>query len=114
MKEKEAQEKLDADSKDLTKVAAKQQILRQKIDECTNKIAELGSMPQPEMVNKYMAYTSKNVSIFFCNIFVVIATNFSVFALKVVKASFVSLYHSIWNFTNQLSEAFHLIYNYCF
>lgn len=62
VKEKEAQEKLDADSKDLTKVAAKQQVLRQKIDECTTKIQDLGSMPQPEMVNKYMAYTSKNVS----------------------------------------------------
>lgn len=62
VKEKEAQEKLDADSKDLTKVAAKQQVMRQKIDECTTKIQDLGSMPQPEMVNKYMAYTSKNVS----------------------------------------------------
>uniref|UniRef100_A0A1B6HDC7 RecF/RecN/SMC N-terminal domain-containing protein n=1 Tax=Homalodisca liturata TaxID=320908 RepID=A0A1B6HDC7_9HEMI len=61
IKEKEAQEKLDSDSKDLTKVAAKQQILRQKIDECTTKIQELGSMPQPEMINKYMAYTSKNL-----------------------------------------------------
>lgn len=61
LKEKEAQEKLDADSKDLTKVASKQQMLRAKIEECTQKIQELGSMPQPDMVNKYMAYTSKNL-----------------------------------------------------
>lgn len=36
-------------------------MLRSKIEECTQKIQELGSMPQPDMVNKYMAYTSKNV-----------------------------------------------------
>lgn len=62
IREKECQEKMDSESKDVTKVAAKRNILTQKIDECTTKIQELGSMPSPEMVNKYMAYTSKNVS----------------------------------------------------
>lgn len=38
-------------------------MLQQKIDECKQKIQELGAMPSPEMVNKYMAYTSKNVSV---------------------------------------------------
>lgn len=37
-------------------------MLRQKIEDCTTKIQELGSMPQPEMVNKYMACSSKIVS----------------------------------------------------
>ncbi|CAB0019270.1 unnamed protein product [Nesidiocoris tenuis] len=61
VKEKEAQEKRDADTKDLSKVATKQQMLQQKIQDCTQKIQELGSMPSPEMVNKYMSYTSKNL-----------------------------------------------------
>lgn len=62
LKEKEAQEKRDADTKDLSKVASKQTMLQTKIQECTNKIQELGSMPSPDMVNKYMSYTTKNVS----------------------------------------------------
>ncbi|XP_039283231.1 structural maintenance of chromosomes protein 3 [Nilaparvata lugens] len=60
-KEKEAQEKLDADSKDLSKVSSKQAMLRQKIEDSTTKINELGSMPAVDMVNKYMAYSSKNL-----------------------------------------------------
>lgn len=62
MKEKEAQEKRDADTKDLSKVASKQAMLQTKIQEATSKIQELGSLPSPEMVNKYMSYSSKNVS----------------------------------------------------
>ena len=60
--EKDAQEKLDNDSKDLSKVSQKQTVLRQKVEECTNKISELGAIPNPEMISKYMAYTQKNVS----------------------------------------------------
>ena len=60
--EKDAQEKLDNDSKDLSKVSQKQTVLRQKVEECTNKIGELGAIPNPEMISKYMAYTQKNVS----------------------------------------------------
>ncbi len=62
VQEKEAQEKLDNDAKDLSKVSQKQAVLRQKVEECTNKISELGAIPNPEMINKYMAYTQKNVS----------------------------------------------------
>jgi hypothetical protein len=32
------------------------------VEECTNKISELGAIPNPEMISKYMAYTQKNVS----------------------------------------------------
>lgn len=60
--EKDAQEKLDNDSKDLSKVSQKQAVLRQKVDECTNKISELGAIPNPELITKYMVYTQKNVS----------------------------------------------------
>lgn len=61
VQEKDAQEKLDNDAKDLSKVSQKQSLLRQKVDECTNKISELGAIPNPEMISKYMAYTQKNV-----------------------------------------------------
>ncbi|CAH1398175.1 unnamed protein product [Nezara viridula] len=61
VKEKEAQEKRDADTKDLSKVASKQAMLQTKIQEATSKIQELGSLPSPEMVNKYMSYSSKNL-----------------------------------------------------
>ncbi|KAK7571814.1 hypothetical protein V9T40_014286 [Parthenolecanium corni] len=59
--EKEAQEKLDNDAKDLSKVSQKQAVLKQKVDECTNKISELGAIPNPEMISKYMAYSQKNL-----------------------------------------------------
>ncbi|XP_065216528.1 structural maintenance of chromosomes protein 3 [Planococcus citri] len=59
--EKEAQEKLDNDAKDLSKVSQKQSLLRQKVEECTNKISELGAIPNPEMISKYMAYSQKNL-----------------------------------------------------
>lgn len=62
MQEKDAQEKLDNDAKDLSKVSQKQSLLRQKVEECTNKISELGAIPNPEMISKYMAYTQKSVS----------------------------------------------------
>lgn len=61
--EKEAQEKLDNESKDLTKVSTKQNMLRQKLDECQSKISDLGALPNTELITKYMSYSSKNVSI---------------------------------------------------
>lgn len=59
--EKDAQEKLENDSKDLTKISAKQTSLRQKVDECTEKIKELGAMPNAELVAKFMSYSQKNL-----------------------------------------------------
>lgn len=61
--EKEAQEKLDNESKDLTKVSSKQNILRQKLDECQTKISDLGALPNTELITKFMSYSSKNVSL---------------------------------------------------
>jgi len=62
--EKETQEKLDVESKDFTKVSSKQNMLRQKLDECQTKLADLGALPNTELVTKYMSYSSKNVSIY--------------------------------------------------
>lgn len=49
-------------------MAAKQSMLQAKIQEASQKIQELGLLPSPEMVNKYMAFTSKNVSNFILSI----------------------------------------------
>jgi len=62
--EKETQEKLDVESKDFTKVSSKQNMLRQKLDECQTKLCDLGALPNTELVTKYMSYSSKNVSIY--------------------------------------------------
>lgn len=68
--EKEAQDRLDNESKDLTKVSTKQNLLRQKVDECQTKISELGALPNTELITKYMSYSSKNVCINFVWFFV--------------------------------------------
>lgn len=44
--EKDAQEKISDDAKKMEKWAAKENLLHQKIDECTEKIASLGALPQ--------------------------------------------------------------------
>lgn len=61
-KEKEAQEKIEEDSKKSEKWAAKENLLRQKIDECTEKIAGLGALPQVDPA--YTRMSLKNVSLF--------------------------------------------------
>jgi len=82
--EKEAQEKLDNESKDLTKVSTKQNMLRQKLDECQAKISDLGALPNTELITKYMSYSSKNVSIIILqsmsfNVFYILIDNRSLF-----------------------------------
>ena len=64
LKEKEAQEKIEEDAKDLEKMASKQNLLQQKIAECTKKIQELGSLPSPDIYSKYQNLSTKNVSIY--------------------------------------------------
>lgn len=63
MKEKELQEKMEEDAKDLEKMASRHNTLMAKVEECTKKISDLGSLPQPEMINKYMNLSQKAVSI---------------------------------------------------
>lgn len=58
-KEKEAQEKIDADAKDLEKLASKVNIFQQKITECTQKITELGALPSPEAHMKFNSMSTK-------------------------------------------------------
>lgn len=60
--EKEALEKLDNETKDLTKISSKQNMLKNKLDECQTKISDLGALPNTELITKYMSYSSKNVS----------------------------------------------------
>lgn len=60
-KEKEAKEKIDEDAKKYEKWAAKENLLRSKIDECTEKIANLGALPQVDPA--YTRMSLKNVSI---------------------------------------------------
>ena len=47
-KEKDAQEKIDQDSKLSEKWATKENMLHSKIEECTEKISNLGALPQVE------------------------------------------------------------------
>lgn len=61
MKEKEAQEKIEADAKDLEKLASKLNILQQKIAECTHKITELGALPSQEIYNKFNNMSTKQL-----------------------------------------------------
>lgn len=61
MKEKELQEKMEEDAKDLEKMTSRHNSLMQKVEECTKKISDLGSLPQPEMINKYMNLSQKAV-----------------------------------------------------
>ncbi|XP_069679641.1 structural maintenance of chromosomes protein 3 isoform X2 [Periplaneta americana] len=61
LKEKEAQEKIEEDAKDLEKMASKQNLLQQKIAECTKKIQELGSLPSPDIYSKYQNMSTKNL-----------------------------------------------------
>ncbi|XP_015518087.1 structural maintenance of chromosomes protein 3 [Neodiprion pinetum] len=59
--EKEAQEKIEADAKDLEKLASKQNIVQQKIAECTQKITELGALPSHEAFGKLSKLTTKQL-----------------------------------------------------
>ncbi|RLU23029.1 hypothetical protein DMN91_005307 [Ooceraea biroi] len=61
LKEKEAQEKIEADAKDLEKLASKLNILQQKIGECTQKIAELGALPSNEAFSKFNTMSTKQL-----------------------------------------------------
>ena len=60
-KEKDAQEKIESDAKDLEKLASKQNILQQKIAECTQKITELGALPSPEAYAKFTTMSTKQL-----------------------------------------------------
>ncbi|XP_065334483.1 structural maintenance of chromosomes protein 3 [Cloeon dipterum] len=58
--EKEAQEALEEDARSLDKMATKQNMLQKKIDECTAKICDLGSLPS-DCFDKYQNMSTKNL-----------------------------------------------------
>lgn len=60
MEERESQEKINEDSKDLEKLSTKQNTLQQKIQECVKKIRELGSIPS-EAFDKYHNVAMKSL-----------------------------------------------------
>jgi structural maintenance of chromosome 3 (chondroitin sulfate proteoglycan 6) len=59
-KEKDLQDKIDQDSKLTEKWAAKENLFHTKIDECTEKISNLGALPQVEP--QYTKMSLKKVS----------------------------------------------------
>ena len=59
-KEKEVQERIDEDAKDLEKMASRQNVLQNKIAECTKKIRELGSLPS-DAFDKYQNLNTKQL-----------------------------------------------------
>ena len=60
-KEKDLQEKIEQDSKLTEKWAAKENLYHQKIEECTDKISNLGALPQVEQ--QYTKMSLKKVKL---------------------------------------------------
>uniref|UniRef100_A0A6A7FP57 Structural maintenance of chromosomes protein 3 n=1 Tax=Hirondellea gigas TaxID=1518452 RepID=A0A6A7FP57_9CRUS len=60
LREKEILEQIEDDAKDLEKMASRQNLLHQKIDECTKKIRELGSLPS-DAFDKYQNLATKQL-----------------------------------------------------
>ncbi|CAH2261657.1 jg12215, partial [Pararge aegeria aegeria] len=61
-KEKEAQDKMEEDAKGLEKMASKEVLLREKIQESLDKIAALGTLPNaPELHSKYQKLSLKQL-----------------------------------------------------
>lgn len=65
MQEKEAQDKMEEDAKGLEKMASKEVLLQEKIQESLDKIAALGTLPNaPELHSKYQKMSLKQVRFF--------------------------------------------------
>ncbi|XP_008549232.1 structural maintenance of chromosomes protein 3 [Microplitis demolitor] len=60
-KEKEIQEKIESDSKDLEKLTIKKNMFEQKIADCTQKIAELGALPSHDAYEKLQNMSTKQL-----------------------------------------------------
>ena len=52
---------MDTDAKDLEKLASKMNMLQQSIAECTQKITELGALPNKESYAKFSNMTAKQL-----------------------------------------------------
>lgn len=61
-KEREAQEKIEEDSKGLEKLSTKLNLMQEKITECTEKISQLGPLPSPETYQRFNSMNLKQVS----------------------------------------------------
>jgi len=60
LREREVQDKIEEDAKELEKMASKQTVYQQKIAECTKKIRELGSLPS-DAFDKYKSMSQKQL-----------------------------------------------------
>merc|ERR1719245_2344662 len=60
LREREIADKIEEDAKDLERMAAKQTVFQQKIEECTKKIRELGSLPT-DAFSKYKNMSQKQL-----------------------------------------------------
>lgn len=60
--EKEAQDKIDEDAKQLEKFASKQNLLEQKLTESVEKMTQLGALPSQELYSVYVKMSSRSVS----------------------------------------------------
>lgn len=63
--EKEAQDSMEEDARSLDKMATKQNLLQKKIQECTAKICDLGSLPS-DFFEKYQNFNNKQVRAYLC------------------------------------------------
>lgn len=59
--EKEAQEKMESDAKDFEKLASKMNMLQQNIADLTQKITELGALPNKDTYAKFTNMTTKQL-----------------------------------------------------
>lgn len=57
-------------------------MLRQKLDECRSKISNIGTIPNTELITKFMSYSSKNVCINYRYIFINTTYIISLFFFK--------------------------------
>ena len=60
LKEREIADKIEEDAKELEKMASKQTVFQAKIEECTKKIRELGSLPT-DAFSKYKNMSQKQL-----------------------------------------------------
>ena len=63
--ERDAQERIVEDAKQLEKIASKQNLLEQKIAECVENINQLGALPSQDLCEKYHRMSSKTVRFIF-------------------------------------------------
>ena len=95
--ERENQEKINEDAKDLEKMTNKQSLLLKKKDECMRKIRELGSLPQ-DAFEKYQNLSIKQVCRAFKRHALILSCRFVLLQRKkMCEKELRSMPHSLYN-----------------